>query len=365
MSAAARKENIKLTYLKAVGIILVVLGHSGGGISFASDWFPYYSFHMPLFIFASGYFYKNKSDFFGYIKKRFLRLVLPYYFWNLVYGTIVTIFLSLGFIAYGNRISIENFFVEPWLKAHQYIFNGPAWFVLCLFLIQVIYFVTKALFNKINIKNEYLLTAIYFAFGMLGTFLATDDTYRQSYLTWIRVLFGLPFIQLGYLYHAKLEKWDKPSIGSFALLFTIQALLLVYFDGKLDYVVWSGDFNGRVLAPFMTSITGIWFWLQISDILARKIGHNAVVSYIGNNTLAILIHQYFAFWMLNTFYYLIKAPGFDAISYQNGFFYKYIFRGDQHSLIFYAIAGLAIPLILKYIFERSVEILMKKNPEFA
>ena len=60
-----KSRNIELTVLKALGIIVVVSCHSGVNlfnmigipISLTTELFPEYSYHMPLFIFASGYFY--------------------------------------------------------------------------------------------------------------------------------------------------------------------------------------------------------------------------------------------------------------------------------------------------------------------
>lgn len=51
------KYNHTLGILSAFGIIFVVLGHVGENIFTLNEWFPYYSFHMPLFIFISGYFF--------------------------------------------------------------------------------------------------------------------------------------------------------------------------------------------------------------------------------------------------------------------------------------------------------------------
>ena len=52
------KENIQFRILYFIGIILIVANHAGNGsISLAYEWFPAYSFHLGLFIFASGYFF--------------------------------------------------------------------------------------------------------------------------------------------------------------------------------------------------------------------------------------------------------------------------------------------------------------------
>ena len=50
-----KKLNYQMLILQTIGIILVVVGHVGG-IGLFSDWFPISSFHMPLFVFISGYF---------------------------------------------------------------------------------------------------------------------------------------------------------------------------------------------------------------------------------------------------------------------------------------------------------------------
>ena len=42
---------------------------------------PYYAFHMPLFIFISGYFFRMKEgeSLWRFAKRKFLRLMIPYY----------------------------------------------------------------------------------------------------------------------------------------------------------------------------------------------------------------------------------------------------------------------------------------------
>ena len=50
--------NASITYTKALGIILMVWGHSGT-FSYARDFI--YMFHMPLFFFCAGYCFKEMS----------------------------------------------------------------------------------------------------------------------------------------------------------------------------------------------------------------------------------------------------------------------------------------------------------------
>ena len=57
-----QKSNEKMMILSCIGIIIVVLGHTGNAFELASSIFPYYSSHMALFIFISGYFYDDKYE---------------------------------------------------------------------------------------------------------------------------------------------------------------------------------------------------------------------------------------------------------------------------------------------------------------
>lgn len=99
---------------------------------------PYYSFHMPLFAFISGYFYKKGSEHrLGvYAKKKIIRLLGPYMVYNLMYGMIAQGLHRAGF-AFGGDLSLWNLFVEPFITGHQFEYNLAAWFVPALFLVEM------------------------------------------------------------------------------------------------------------------------------------------------------------------------------------------------------------------------------------
>lgn len=78
----------RFKFLYVIGIISVVVGHTGEGVSLFYEWFTPYSFHLPLFMFASGYLYKENSidNVSFYIKRKFINLIIPLYLWNIFYG---------------------------------------------------------------------------------------------------------------------------------------------------------------------------------------------------------------------------------------------------------------------------------------
>lgn len=84
MSNTVRKRLINFDIAKAICIVLVVIGHYIPDNS--PDWYVtnrefIYSFHMPLFMFASGYIYiafKKEESYGHFIMKKVRRLMVPY-----------------------------------------------------------------------------------------------------------------------------------------------------------------------------------------------------------------------------------------------------------------------------------------------
>lgn len=132
----------ELDVMRAIGIILVVIGHSFPDASLEQGiQIPWcnliyrliYSFHMPLFFVASGFFARYMSsagDKINSIKKRFGRLIVPYFVWGAIY---------IPFRIILNSFSSANFE----LKSVVNILWGDnpysaMWFLYDLFLMSVV-----------------------------------------------------------------------------------------------------------------------------------------------------------------------------------------------------------------------------------
>lgn len=80
-----KQIDYRFKIMYALGVIFVASGHCEmGGISLMYDWFPPAAFHLGLFVFASGYFYKSQSEIniIQYIFRKAKALLLPMYLWN-------------------------------------------------------------------------------------------------------------------------------------------------------------------------------------------------------------------------------------------------------------------------------------------
>ena len=363
MSKIAQRQtssvNLQFKLLSAIGIIIIVAGHCySGGFSLAYEWFPIYSFQLTMFAFISGYFYKTKNEdnIFSYIWKRFKRLVIPAYLWNIAYGLFALLLTYCGY-TFLPKVNLYNLFVMPFIDGEALKFNLGSWFVYPLFCVCVINVLFRKLLKSLKISNEYVIMAFYLAVGMVSVWACIEypQVKDDAMLLVFRTLFFLPGFGMGYFYKEKLEKHDKMSnTAYFAILFSIQ-LMLILFCEDLAYTP-SGctGFKNGFIIPYVTSITGIAFWLRVTKILTPVVKSWKLIRLIADNTYSIMIHHFLGFMCVKWVFCLISMAGnlfsdFRVDSLKSGFWYFYLPNGKTQFAVVYVLAGIFIPILIKYI----------------
>ncbi len=159
MNNKERLYNIE--FINVIAIILVILGHSG--CVYANIWDDdivyknseiiryitnyIYSFHMPLFVFLSGYLYSNGKinnkyrSFTELISKKFRRLIVPYLFIGILFMLPIKIIFNLDNISSSYFIRAIN---EIILARHP----SHLWFILMLFNLFIIFYIIEKYLNK-------------------------------------------------------------------------------------------------------------------------------------------------------------------------------------------------------------------------
>ena len=356
--ALPKKEeqtNLQFKLLSAIGIIIIVSGHCyHGGISLAYEWFPTYSFNISLFVFISGYFYKAEYEqsALRYIWKRCKRLVIPAYLWNIAYGLFVLLMQSLDYTI-GAQVNPYNLFVMPIIDGEAFQYNLGSWFVYPLFLVCVLNVLFRKLCGKTKIKNEYFILALYLAVGMWGIQLAADGHNSGMLKLLTRTMLFLPCFQLGRLYNTRWEQKDTlDSVSYFSILFAVQLLILTLFD-NLEYTPSSmAGFKNGVLLPYITSITGIAFWLRVSRLLTPVVKNCRLVRLIADNTYSIMIHQMLGFMCVKWLFYILGTvtalfPDFDGQTMLTIVWYYYLPKGLQQYGMVYLAGGIFVPIAIK------------------
>ncbi|MCQ2978130.1 MAG: acyltransferase family protein, partial [archaeon] len=165
------KENSGINYqikaLYLIGIITVLFCHvfTDGGIPGLIYILPLEGFNLAIFIFASGYLYKDKysNTPLRYILKKFCSLIIPYFILNLIYGGVAQLLHQYGF-AFGGDFTLKNIFVQPIIDGHQFIYNLGGWFVFPLFGVMVVNVLLRRIFVKFKYK-DYVIFSLFLIIG--------------------------------------------------------------------------------------------------------------------------------------------------------------------------------------------------------
>ncbi|MDE6602802.1 MAG: acyltransferase family protein [Lachnospiraceae bacterium] len=392
--------NAAFGMLSALAIIMIVAGHAGYDILTVGGLFPYYSFHVPLFMFISGYFYRGEEEErpLPYLKKKVKRLLLPYFIWNVIYGIAAWALRTFCGFSMGEAVSFKTLFVTPFLNGYQFIYNYAAWFVPVLFLIEVMNLCMRIVLKKLRLHSEWLILLGTLAVGMAVVQFAIEGRVWGFYKTPGRILFLYPCFQMGQFYKKKLESRDTIGNGAyFAVVLTVQVLLQLCCNGLAYSSVWCTGFANGPVIPYVTVVSGIAFWLRVAKILAplcvesrsgeavarfdeeSRSGEAVAQSdkksrsglagtgnpaggffrYLGHNTYAVMMHHVMAFMLVKMVLAGIAAhtgylADFDFARLYGDIDYYYIVKGAEAFQMVYLAAGVLLPLLL----QRGLELLI-------
>lgn len=368
--------NVAFGILSALAILMIVAGHQGYDILTVGGLFPYYSFHVSLFMFISGYFYRDEEEgrSLSYLKKKAKRLLLPYFIWNVAYGILAAVMRNFGGFAMGEAVSLKTLFVTPFLNGYQFILNYAAWFVPVLFIVEVMNLCMRLLLGRLRINSEWLILVGTLAVGMLVVQFAIEGRVWGMYKTPGRILFLYPCFQMGQFYKKKLEAGDTlGNVPYFAVVLGVQVLLQLCCNGLAYSSVWVTGFANGPVIPYVTVVSGIAFWLRVSKILeplceSRQSDVSTAQAdakrqsapepaggfllYLGRNTYAVMMHHVMAFMLVKMILAVTAAhtgylADFDFVRFYADIDYYYLVKGSEAFQMVYLAAGVGLPLFVQ------------------
>lgn len=290
--------------LKGIGIILLVFSHLvpdgfvGDTSLDKSLVIGYlYSFHMPLFFFASGitFNYRKHTFFPRFVWSRVKSILIPYatlYACSLLY---------FGWMHWKGIVGVLDPMVV--LKAFLYadgnhlgILNMSLWFLPCLFLAQILaYFPIK--YAK---DNNFILILSWFSISLIGAYLSKLDTHGLPWTAGAAIN-AASLIILGYLFKIN-EKWivDKFRLNSrwVAILCLFLGVLVFLINGRPGM---SGNYYGSYYSLFYIAVAcSLVYYIYLS----KKLANSKVLVYFGANSLVIFgLHGLIlSFWKNVDFY---------------------------------------------------------------
>lgn len=367
-------EDSSFRMLYVIGILFVVTSHaSGGGIQLFNNIFQENAFHMPLFLFASGYFYKsnNESNVKAYIKKKIKHLIVPLICYNFAYGFFVSILHTIGFDI-GANINLYSLFISPFVYGSDFVFNCPDWFVAQLFIVELINILSrKILCNRFHIEQT-IVSIVQIVLGFIVVCISIDNLPVYGVIIF-RTIFCLSWYGFGNVYRDIIEeKESKIKNGTvFIILIALQLVLLIINEGVTGMSVVRFGFNGNnFFEIYLNAICGIAFWLRICRIFSPIIMKNSLLTYISRHTFSILENHFLGFWIVNLLYFffdninqLTNYVEFNLYRWQTDYMYKIYLNNSEQSLLIYVVFGIGVPLIISRVgdYFKSLYLKRRKN----
>ena len=352
-----QKRNPQFAILSVLAIAFTVMGHTGVGIGTLEWMFNYDSFHMPLFVFISGYFAsqcgKNKelNSLKETLKKAVKRLLIPFFIWNFLYGIFAVIVNRTMGIEWCNANDFwDMVLIRPFTYGNIFFgFNAPSWFLLMLFEVKVIDSILEFLLRRTKYSDR-ISVIICLLIAVCSVNLSKYGGRTAFEITVTRVGYMLFWFEAGGFYRRYLEKSDTcNNILYFSVVLIIQsALILICREKGIVAGIWNSEFTNGSFLTLLAAGTGIAFFLRISRILVPSFQNSHLVQYISTHTFSIMMHQMFGFFLLNIVCLgltkIIGINDFDLEAFRNDCWYYYCPGNLYCFRVIYACFGFALPL---------------------
>ena len=378
-SASAMDASYRMRILSVIAISFVVLGHMNfyarGTLEVTltepltfQGWFPYYSFHLPLFLFISGYFFRDLPrdgtyfrSLLRFVGKKALKLLLPYYILTGV-SLLAVSWLHLKGQTAWDSFSWTAWLAAPWTKPFLITFATPAWYLPALFLAEIFLLLLREAFRLVlrrSLPREVALLIVTLAAGVAAVAWKKKAAPSETAVVYLRSVVMLFFMQAGALYRRHLEKHDTLNSGwYFLIVFSAQFLLIVLSgNSKLSPELYALiNFGETGYVYFIGGLTGLMLWLRVSALIASMPRRSRLLTFVGKNTLSIMGLHTFSWFLLNT---LINAllqrhpkltlvPGFSKANYQTLY---YCCTANPRMILLYYAVGMALPLLAAWLLQ--------------
>ena len=269
------KRKDYVDYIKAIAIILVIIGHTNFANShfYIKQWI--YAFHIPVFFFATGLVMKKVTVNKDFIVNKLERLIIPYLLWGLVYST----------------FSVKNCVFLLWGSYESITRAGSLtslWFLVAMFIGVV-------LATWILSSNKYLSVIAMLIVYIVS--IALPDISIGYPWCLNSALMASAFILLGFFFEQYIAGLFENSHYkvSYAVMLCVSFCATLLFKLNMEnsdwYVLMAKVQVGNPLIFTIVSVMGCVFVYFLAKIISKAFGTIKPLSFIGKNTLVIFAIQ--------------------------------------------------------------------------
>lgn len=350
MDKLQMNRNNILDIVKAIGIILVVIGHSGSPIRE-----QIYLFHVPMFFIIAGYVYNDKysksyQNLIKLILNKIKKLYIPCVIFNIITVILHNFFIERYMIG-GDKYSVEQIFTniaKCFLFAGAEEFGSAMWFLRTMFVAVILYacmdYICQKYFDSNKEMVKTILSVTMLLTGWKGAILPGGK--------YLNVLVVILLIQIGYW--AKLnnviKKTESIWRGVIKVMFFAIGIAVLSRYGRIELV---DNYIENPVYFLAGAIMGTAMCVEVAGVV-ENYKWSKLLCTIGKNTLPIMMLHFVAMkfitWIQIQVYdeNLDKLVAHPYLYNQNGWWIVYSVGGVVFPLIVYAIWKVIIVKIGMY-----------------
>lgn len=237
-----------------------------------------FGFRMPLYFILSGLFFKQYEGFTGFLKRKTNKLLIPFLFFFFVTAVLPYFILLLP-----DRINLFKDIFTLLYDKDLIMFNSPIWFLLCLFEVNILFYIVQWLARKISETHKTALVLVLSCLiGFTGLMLGVKGLNIVFYID--TAMSVLPFFAFGWWLFRHTHILTSPVNYIRDLIIVIICAVILYYTAvPVKWVV------NRITIENTTTvyISGIAGTIMVL-MLAKVIGRLPVISYLGRYSIMVL-----------------------------------------------------------------------------
>ena len=260
---------------KGFGICMIMLAHISQYFPPLSPLHKYIcSFHVVIFFIVAGYLAGVKRDSAINIKRRSKELLIPYIVFSIVNSAV-----KIGVLVLQGGLTKE--IIRNELKELLITGNGTVWFLLCLYLVEIIF----RLLCKVGISDN--ITWVCSMLLMVAMYLWKTPE-NPFVIVVCRVAVGMGYYSIGFFLHKTNIKDLIPAVGGVVLLLT-GVVIEVWIGCETNFFdgIYKHPFSS-ILSAVATCIGYMLVFMKLEKS-GKLIGMRKFLNYFGRNSLIIMV----------------------------------------------------------------------------
>ncbi len=213
----------------------------------------------------------NEKDLGIFIKKRFSSIMIPYFWFSLIY-----IFIVLYSLFISKVVPLKTLFIQLWYVLGMYGMN-VLWFLPALFAAEILFvFLTKRFKGTRSVVSILILVFLACAANMLRSSLPNNpaiyERINELIVTLIRPVFACSYIFIGYWIYRAFEMIES-RISRYRVLAAAALPVLFVLNFYINTLNRPVDFRSLVfnnyILYYISSVCGSLFIILISFLLSQ------------------------------------------------------------------------------------------------